>query len=150
MTVEWKNTKAQRDALRKMFDGRCGYCGEVMTKMQADHIEPVTRIVTDPWGKPLPASERRLINPHRNVVSNMMPACPQCNNSKGGYKLEEWRALIQRAHEIVAREKPIFRAAVRLGTISITDQPIVFYFEKVAAKDNNTDWIGRTQDAIGQ
>lgn len=129
--MEWKNTKAQREALRQMFGGRCAYCGEIMVKMQADHVEPVTRITTDPWGKPLPPSERRLINPARNVVSNMLPACAPCNNSKGGYKLEEWRAMIERAHEIVAREKPIFRTAIRLRTISVTGKPIVFYFEQV-------------------
>lgn len=127
--TEWKNSKRQREDLRQMFGGLCGYCGEPMVKMQADHIEPVTRLTTDPWGKPLPASERRFINPEHNVVANMMPACAQCNNSKGGYKIEEWRALIQRAHEIVAREKPIFRAALRLGTISVTGVPIVFHFE---------------------
>lgn len=132
--TEWKNSKQQRADLYQIFGGRCGYCGELLVKMQADHIEPVTRLTTDPWGKRLPASERRFMNPERNVVANMMPACAQCNNSKGGYRLEEWRALIQRAHEIVAREKPIFRAAVRLGTISVANIPIVFHFEKQAHK----------------
>jgi hypothetical protein len=131
MDNEWKGSKAQREALRQMFDGRCAYCGEVMDRMQADHVEPVTRLTTDPWGKLLPSAERRLMNPERNVVSNMMPACAPCNNSKGGYRLEEWRAMIQRAHEIVAREKPIFRAAVRLGTIKVESDPIVFHFEKM-------------------
>ena len=128
--IEWKNSKKQRESLRLKFNGKCGYCGELMVKMQADHIEPVTRLTTDPYGQPLPASERRFLNPEQNVVANMMPSCAQCNNSKGGYKLEEWRSLIERAHEIVAREKPIFRAAVRLGTIEITGNPIVFHFEK--------------------
>ncbi len=106
-----------------------------MTRMQADHIKPVTRLTTDPWGKPLPAADRRFINPENNVVDNMMPACAQCNNSKGGYNLEEWRALIQRANEVLAREKPIFRAAVRLGTIKVDTNPIVFYFEKGGSND---------------
>lgn len=132
--AEWKNSKKQRETLRQMFGGRCGYCGERMVKMQADHIKPVVRITTDPWGKRLPASECRFVNPDQNVVANMMPACAQCNNSKGGYSLDEWRSLIERAHEIVAREKPIFRAAIRLGTIMVTGKPIVFYFED---KDND-------------
>ena len=138
--VEWKNSKTQRETLRQKFDGLCGYCGEPMVKMQADHVEPVIRITTDPWGKLLPASERRLVRPERNVVDNMMPSCAQCNNSKGGYKLEEWRSLIERAHEIVAREKPIFRAAVRLGVIEITYKHIVFHFERVAMwnEESNT------------
>lgn len=127
---EWKGTKAQRAALREKFGGRCGYCGEELVKMQADHIEPVIRLTTDPWGKPLPASERRLIKPERNVFGNMMPACPPCNNSKGGHTLEGWRDLLSRSAEIVAREKSIFRAGRRFGVISVSDKPVVFHFEK--------------------
>ena len=130
MMTEWKNSKKQRETLRQMFDGLCGYCGEPMVKMQADHIEPVIRITMDPWGKPLPASERRFVRPELNVVENMMPCCAQCNSSKSSYRLEEWRSLIERAHEIVAREKPIFRAAIRLGTIMVTGKAIVFHFEE--------------------
>ena len=128
---EWKNSKAQRELLCQKFDGCCGYCGEHLVKMQADHIAPVTRLTTDPWGNPLPASERRMIKPERNVVGNMMPTCPQCNNSKGGYSLEGWRDLLARSGEIVAREKPIFRAGVRMGVISVSDAPVVFHFERV-------------------
>lgn len=127
---EWKGSKAQREALRQKFGGRCGYCGELLTKMHADHIAPVLRITTDPWGKLLPVEERRLINPERNVVGNMMPACGPCNISKGGYKVEEWRQLLARSHEIVAREKSIFRAGVRFGVIRVTDEPVVFHFER--------------------
>lgn len=130
-TDEWTNSKSQREKLRQKFDGRCGYCGEELTKMQADHVKPVIRLTTDPWGKTLPASERRYIKPERNVVGNMMPACPACNNSKGGYDLEGWRDLISRSAEIVAKQKPIFKAGVRFGVIEVTDQPVVFHFETV-------------------
>lgn len=131
MNEEWKGSKVQRDALFNRFGGRCGYCGEVMVKMQADHIEPVIRLTTDPWGKPLPASERRFIKPERNVISNMMPSCALCNNSKGGYRLEEWRKMLERSAEIVAKQKPIFKAGVRFGVIRVTGEPVVFHFERV-------------------
>lgn len=134
MNDEWKGTKAQRDDLRKKFGGLCGYCGEPLTNMHADHIEPVLRIINDPWGKRLPAQEQRMVNPERNVVSNMMPACAPCNNSKGGYRLEEWRKMIARSHEIVAREKSIFRAGVRFGVINVSDAPVVFFFEREAGQ----------------
>lgn len=127
---EWTGSKAQRDALRRKFGGRCGYCGDELTKMHADHIDPVLRITTDPWGDPLPVEERRFIKPERNVFGNMMPACAACNISKGGYRLEEWRKMLARSAEIVAREKSIFRAGVRFGLISINDCPVVFHFEK--------------------
>ena len=129
---EWTNSKSQRDALRKKFDGLCGYCGEPLKQMQADHIKPVIRLTTDPLGNQLPPSERRYIKPERNVVGNMMPACPSCNNSKGGYDLEGWRDLISRSAEIVAKQKPIFRAGVRFGVIAVVETPVVFHFEKIA------------------
>lgn len=138
MSEEWKGSKRQREKLRKMFNGRCAYCGEPMVKMQADHVVPVTRITTDPWGKPLPASERRFIHPGRNVVGNMMPACAPCNNSKGGYKLEEWRKMLERSAEIVAKQKPIFKAGVRFGVIEVTGRPVVFHFEKALIAEADT------------
>ena len=128
----WTGSKRQRDALRRKFGGKCAYCGCDLDKMQADHLEPITRIFTDPYGKPYPPEKRRLMKPERNVVSNMMPACPPCNLHKGGYRLEEWRAVLSRAPEILAREKSIFRAALRFGVISIWADQIVFHFEKDA------------------
>ena len=136
---EWKGTKSQRETLRQMFGGRCGYCGEHMVRMQADHIVPVVRLTMDVGGRPLPASERRMLQPHLNVVSNMMPSCVPCNNSKGGRSLENWRSLIARSHEIVAREKPIFNAGVRFGVIIITGNDVVFHFERTAQADAITN-----------
>jgi len=129
---KWTGSKAQREALRNRFGGVCGYCGSPLTKMHADHIEPVIRISTDPWGRPLPVDERKMIRPERNTVGNMMPSCGPCNISKGGYSLEEWRALIARSHEIIAREKSLFRAGVRFGVINVRAEPVVFFFERNA------------------
>lgn len=126
----WTGSKRQREALRAKYGGRCAYCGNVLDRMQADHLEPVIRVSNDPWGKPLPAADRRLIKPERNVVSNMMPACPPCNLHKGGYRLEEWRALLNRAAEVLASEKSIFRAALRFGVLTKSDKPVIFYFEE--------------------
>lgn len=134
MTSEiWTGSKKQREALRMKFGGRCAYCGaDLSGGMHCDHLEPVVRLTMDPWGRPLPASERRLLKPERNVVSNMMPACKGCNLHKGGYSLEGWRDIIQRSAEIVAKQTSTFRAGVRLGVISVRNDPVVFYFERLA------------------
>lgn len=128
----WTGSKRQKDALRQKFGGRCAYCGCELDKMQADHLRPVTRVQTDPWGRRLPASEQKMMNPDRNTVSNMMPACAPCNLHKGGYSLEQWRALLQRSAEVLARDKSIFRAAERFGLITVNKQPVTFYFESAA------------------
>lgn len=128
--IEWTGSKSQKEALREKFGGRCAYCGERLTRMHADHLLPIIRLTKDPWGRPLPARERRLIKPERNTVSNMMPSCPPCNISKGGHTLEGWRDILTRSAEIVAREKSIFRAGVRFGLIEIKNKNVEFFFER--------------------
>lgn len=131
---EWKGSKRQRDALRQKFGGRCAYCGCELEGMHADHLEPVVRLHTDPWGRPLPAAEKRFLKPERNVVSNMMPACKGCNLHKGGHPLEHWRTYLQRSAEIVRAQTSTFRAGERFGVITVSDAPVVFYFEKESAQ----------------
>ena len=128
MDIEWHGTKAQRDAVRDKFGGRCAYCGcELEKGWQADHLEPCIRVTRDPHGRPL--AEPYMIKPERNVMSNMMPACPPCNNSKGGYSLEQWRDILQRSAQIARRATATFKAGERFGIISVTEKPVRFYFE---------------------
>lgn len=131
MSEPWTGSKRQKDALRAMFSGRCAYCGCVLDKMHADHVKPITRVDRDPWGNQLPMAQRKQMNPENNVVSNMMPSCAPCNIHKGGYKLEEWRALLNRSAEVLSRDKSIFRAAVRFGVVKVSAEPVRFYFEQM-------------------
>lgn len=129
--AEWRNTKPQREALRAKFGGLCAYCGRVIGKvMHADHVEPCFRVVADQWNRPLPAADRYMLKPERNTVANMMPACAPCNLHKGGYRLEDWRAVLQRSADIVRRQTSTFRAGERFGVISVSDVPVVFHFER--------------------
>lgn len=133
MGEEWRNTKAQRAALREKFDGKCAYCGNDLGRaMHADHLQPCIRITRDPWGKPLPAAECRMVKPERNTVANMMPACAPCNLHKGGYDLEGWRDIIQRSASIVAKQTSTFKAGERFGVIVVNNAPVEFYFERLA------------------
>jgi len=129
---EWKGSKRQKEALRQKFGGKCAYCGCDLKDMHCDHLEPVVRLHTDQWNNPLPAAEKRLLKPERNVVSNMMPACKGCNLHKGGYPLEYWRGILQRSGEIVGKQTSTFRAGVRMGVITVSADPVVFYFERQA------------------
>lgn len=135
MSEEWKGNKRQREALRMKFGGRCAYCGCELTDMHADHLEPVIRLNVDPWGRRLPAAECALLKPERNVVANMMPACKSCNLHKGGYSLDGWRDIIQRSGDIVRKQTSTFKAGERFGVITVSSEPVVFYFERMAAHD---------------
>lgn len=131
---EWRNTKAQRDALRAKFGGKCAYCGSDLGKsMHADHLEPVGHKTHDQWLEPLPKEDRGFYKPERNVVSNMMPACAPCNLHKGGYPLEGWRDYLQRSAEIVRKQTSTFRAGERFGIIKVSNEPVRFYFEMINA-----------------
>ncbi len=132
--VPWLNSKAQRDALRAKFDGRCAYCGCLLDKLHADHLLPVVRITRDCMGRPLPASECYYVKPERNVVSNMMPACAPCNLHKSSYTLEGWRDILQRSADICRRDTSTFKAGERFGIISVSAKPVVFYFETLAVR----------------
>ena len=132
MDAEWRNTKRQREELRMKFGGRCAYCGgELGRSMHADHLQPCIRLTTDPWGRPLPPEERRMIRPERNTIANMMPACAPCNLHKGGYTLEGWRDILQRSADIMSKQTSTFRAGERFGIITVNRAPIVFHFEQV-------------------
>lgn len=134
MADAWRNTKAQRAALRDKFGGRCAYCGnELGRAMHADHLEPCIRVTRDPWGRSLPADECYMVKPERNTADNMMPACAPCNLHKGSYDLEGWRDILQRSAAIVAKQTSTFRAGERFGVITVSDAPVVFYFERVSA-----------------
>ncbi|WP_209047437.1 HNH endonuclease [Rhizorhabdus histidinilytica] len=135
---EWKGTKAQREALRAKFGGRCAYCGGELGKtMHADHREPCVRVTRDPMSRPLPAAEQYMIKPERNTVGNMMPACAPCNIHKGSYPLEYWRAYLQRSADIVRKQTSTFRAAERFGVVTVSADPIIFYFERNHLMEKN-------------
>lgn len=127
---EWRGTKAQRAALREKFGGKCAYCGGDLGKtMHADHLEPVIRILPSQWNG---LDAVQLLKPERNTVGNMMPACAPCNLHKGGHTLEQWRRYIERSAEIVRKQTSTFRAGERFGVITVSAEPIVFYFERIA------------------
>lgn len=117
-------TKAEREEIRKMFDGRCAYCGESLgSRWHADHKEPVMRGVGS-YRTGLPAA--RMEN-HR--IDNMMPACMPCNISKATFSIDRWRLIIAGHVAALNRNQPTYRLAKKYGLIADFDIPVVFYFE---------------------
>ena len=126
-------SKKQRAELRAMFGGHCAYCGGPLgEKWHADHIEPVDREIKWITGQG-PVQTGKMHKPERDTVGNMNPACPPCNLDKHAMSLEGWRDLMQRSNEVLMRDVSTFRRAVRYGLVTLNAEPIVFYFEKLAA-----------------
>ncbi|KWA84283.1 HNH endonuclease [Burkholderia ubonensis] len=124
-------TKAEREVVRAKFGGRCAYCGCLLEqRWHADHFEPVERKLAFHREKGV-VSTNELRHPERDTVANSMPACPPCNIDKSTFSLEQWRAKLQRSCEVLQRNQPTYRHALRFGLVVETQAPVTFYFERL-------------------
>lgn len=128
-----KLKKAEREQIRQKFGGRCAYCGNPLgERWHADHLEPVERKFKYVPGKGAVLTGE-MWRPENDNLDNMMPACPPCNIDKHSMTLEGWRRKLQDATNVLTRNNPTYRHALRFGLISETGAKVVFYFE--TAKD---------------
>lgn len=134
-----KLTKKQRELLRNKFGGRCAYCGcELPEKgWHADHVEPCFRkmeiVPRDERKNPLSFEVRHsgeFINDDANRIDNFFPACAPCNLFKATLSLELFRSEISKQVERAALYSVNFRTALRFGQVQVTQEPVVFWFEK--------------------
>lgn len=105
----------QRSKVLAKYDGRCAYCGEVLTlrSMQVDHFVAKTCGGGD-------------------ELSNLMPSCASCNNYKLSYALEEFRHNIIRAIDVQRRTNSMFRLIERFGIIEQVKTKVEFHFETIS------------------
>lgn len=127
-------TKAQREHVRLMFDGRCAYCGELLPeRWHADHMEPVVRA---PLTKRGADGRYKLVSgdphfPERDTMENYMPSCPPCNISKNSMALEVWRGWLAGHVNSLNSYHPIYRLAKKYGLVQETGASVQFYFERI-------------------
>lgn len=123
--------KAQREAVRAKYNGRCAYCGsQLHDRFHVDHLEPICRLMD--WESGLGFKETgEVAYPERDTIENLMPSCPPCNIDKHAMPLEAWRSKLQRSTEVLARNNPTYRHALRFALVCETRRPVVFYFERV-------------------
>lgn len=126
-------TKKQREQLRQMFGGLCAYCGHPLgDRWHADHVEPIERKLQYVRSKGFVATGE-LHRPQNDQIGNLMPACPPCNIDKHALSLDNWRAKLQGAAGVLARNYPTYRHAIRFGLVQETGSAITFHFERVAS-----------------
>lgn len=132
-------TKAQREAVRSMFGGRCAYCGlPLPERWHVDHMEPVVRELLT---KQTARGTYRLVSgdpiyPERDTMANYMPSCPPCNISKHSMTIDVWRRWLAGHINSLNEYTPIYRLAKRYGLIQETGAQVVFYFERLATPSN--------------
>lgn len=113
-TARRQFTKRERDKQRARFGGRCGYCGTPHPRLQIDHIKP-------------------LVSGGAHDESNWMPACPQCNNYKLFYTLEQFRKMLESQRDLAFRNSLNYRFALKFGLIQETlKDRVIFYFEEAS------------------
>lgn len=124
--------KRNREAVYVKFDGRCAYCGiELGRSWHVDHLDPVLRASNYIDGKFVAGN---MMRPENDVASNLMPSCAPCNIDKSVLSLEEWREKLQRAPDVLRRNNPTYRHALRFGLVAETSAQVIFFFEKCVAR----------------
>jgi len=120
--LKMKLTTNQREALRNKLGGKCAYCGcELKDKWHADHVKPVIRYKG--------SQGYAMVNPELDVLENLVPACHGCNLHKHSFDVEHYREIIHRGRQEFLRSGK-GKALVRMGLVSMKDDPIVFWFER--------------------
>ena len=127
-----KLNKVQRATLHDRYAGHCAYCGcELGQRWHADHFEHVERKMKRlPDGRLVCTAEVQ--RPERDTIENLMPACAPCNIDKHNLTLDSWRQKLQNAAEVLRRNQPTYRHAVRFGLVQETGARVIFHFERLA------------------
>ena len=111
--------KHEREQLKQKYGGRCGYCGvELGDKWHADHMTPVIRY-----------GNGEMHHAAHDNLENLMPACHPCNLHKHCADLENYRRIINDGRREFLRSGK-GKALVRMGMVKMSDEPVVFHFEK--------------------
>mgnify|MGYP001222895282 FL=1 len=128
-------SKCQRERLRQKFGGRCAYCGEALgERWHADHFVALHRRARYVRGRGLVTmAVEHAARPHMDTEDNLMPACAPCNIDKHGMALEAWRRKLQDTANVLRRNYPTYRHALRFGLVRETGARVAFYFEQVRA-----------------
>ena len=125
-------TQDERRAVYERCNGHCAYCGfelETMRQLHVDHVIPMEFYeLYEVEGYDL------------DSMDNFLPACCSCNIYKHTYRLEKFRAAIERMPDVLQRDAATFRHAVRFGMVEIKQHPVVFSFEATGVDVPSLHW----------
>lgn len=134
-----KLTPKQRIILRLKFGGRCAYCGVILPDKgwHADHVEPVWRELRWDRENGRYVATGNVYRPQNDNKENMFPTCRACNIDKSSSSVEDWRGWLQdRMIDSMRTRIPNFRHAERFGRIVVSEEPLIFWFERYTAEVN--------------
>lgn len=111
-----KLTRVERQKIYNKCGGHCAYCGRNLAyeDMQVDHVIPING-----WREQ-----------GADTLDNMLPACRSCNHYKDTLTLDDFREMVERMPDTLARDSVTYKNAVRFGVVVPNPHPVVFYFEQ--------------------
>ena len=123
--------KTERQLVFDKYNGRCAYCGCILTKgWHVDHLKPIRR-------KKYKKGECRY--PQRECIENYMPACASCNINKHAMKLEDFRQLVAGFMKHLNERNTQYKIAKRYGLVVEQEKPVIFYFEQHESKARSAE-----------
>ncbi len=131
----------KRQEIWNKSGGKCWYCGCVLAdKWHADHFEPLGRLPNAisynyedteyALIRTKVETKRVPLNPERDHIDNLVPACPSCNLMKGMSSVEGFREIIYRFIESLNSYSNQYKFAKKYGLIVESQEPVVFWFER--------------------
>jgi 5-methylcytosine-specific restriction endonuclease McrA len=125
--------KINRQEVYNKCSGHCAYCGKEITikEMQVDHIHPHWHTLNEQ------EASRSGLTKGSHDIDNLNPSCARCNKWKSTYSLETFREVIQKSISRLERDTPNFRLAKDYGLLEVTENKVIFYFEKIDKLNQN-------------
>lgn len=126
--------KLTKEMLYAKCDGHCAFCGDELGDLWCIwNIEPRETVIT----------RQKEIILGNDSYENKLPACKSCNGARIYHShdkkvrigIEEFRRAIAQDFEFLrdkSMNRGLYQRALRYGLIQETNNPIVFYFERVA------------------
>lgn len=143
--------KKIRKQVFNKYDGHCAYCGCKLTlkEMQVDHMYSVYHAELNKNEEAVSVDDLEDVKgnvkylrekaSHVDDIENLMPACRQCNFYKGAMDLEFFRHALETTLYTNTIKPFQFRLAEKYDLVKKSPHKILFYFEKVDNKTNDTD-----------
>lgn len=115
--------KKLRQQVFEKLNGRCAYCGCKLEfeKMQIDHF------FAQIW-------ETEKGNKPDNTIDNLMPSCAECNRYKSSWNIEVIRTWLENSKKKLLKTQNL-RILNRMGGFHISEEPLLFHFEKFEKGD---------------
>ena len=105
--------KKLREKIRMKTNGLCGYCGRCLSdRWHVDHVYPIGYGGADEYG-------------------NMIASCPQCNNYKSIFTVEQFRAIVEGQCSQLEKYSTNYKFAIKYNLLTVNNIAIEFYFERL-------------------